>query len=346
MTDVTPLPGAVDMHAHLWPRGLVEAAWAGRSWYGYEPSHTPEGKLVIGYGGRIVPLAVPTVDDIDPENRIAKKASLSIEMEAVMPAGMLWNYDLPAAAAADSCREMNHELADMQRSYPANFRALATVPMQDEKRAIAEVDFCVDTLGLRNFAVGSAVNGANLDDPTVIPVLDHMASRGCSFNVHPQYWEKLGLERFPRHLFGTSLGTHFEAALTTASLICSGILDRYPQARIGVTHGAGSLQFAIGRLDAVYRLRPATRTTEEPPSAYLRRLYYDCLVHDEKSLQLLLARVGTDRVVVGTDFPFDWDSPGGSANWLASLDFLTDEDKRLMLAGNARRFLGIEQPAG
>jgi hypothetical protein len=47
---------------------------------------------------------------------------------------------------------------------------------------------------------------------------------------------------------------------------------------------------------------------------------------------------------VGTDFPFDWDSPGGTANWLASLDFLTDEDKRLLLAGNARRFLEIEDP--
>lgn len=334
--------GGIDLHAHFWPRGLVEAAHSNGSWHGWTPTLTDDGQLRIGHSGRVVPLPVPTVDDIDRETRMRRRQQNAIHIEALMPAGFLWSYELAPAVGAAACREMNDEMAAAQQAAPDRVRALACLPLQDTELAIAEANRCMNELDLRSFSAASSINGANLDDQAVVPVLDHLAAADCSLSIHPPYWEKLGAERFPRHLFATSFGPHFEAALATASLIMSGIFDRFPQARIAVSHGGGALQFAIGRLDAVYERRPSTRTTVEPPSAYLSKLYYDCLVHDARSLQLLIDRVGSDKVMVGTDFPFDWDSPGGTVGWLRALPFLDDRQKEQLVAGNAARFLRLD----
>lgn len=349
-TSPTPTPPAgagprgsraVDMHAHHWPAAMITALHEGREWFGWRGVRRDDGRLLPALGERVVPLPVPPLGDADPRVRIQRRHELRVGLEALMPAGFLWNYELPAQLAAECCRAINTEMAALQRDHPGSFRALATLPLQDTELALAEIDHCTQALGVRSFSVASSVNGRNLDDPKVVPVLDRIASLGATLSVHPPYWEKLGAERMPRYRFTTSLGPAIEAGLATASLICGGIFDRFPDARIAVSHGGGLAQLVIGRMDAVYERRPDTRTTARTPRDYIGRLYYDSLLHDPDSLRLVVGRVGAGRLLVGTDFPFDWDSEGGTANWISSLPFLSDQDTERILYRNAAEFLSL-----
>jgi aminocarboxymuconate-semialdehyde decarboxylase len=79
-----------------------------------------------------------------------------------------------------------------------------------------------------------------------------------------------------------------------------------------------------------------------PPKDYLRNFYYGNLVHDDEALRLLIERVGTDRITIGTDDPFPWDHLGGSANWIRSLDFLSEDQREEILWRNAVQFLRLD----
>jgi aminocarboxymuconate-semialdehyde decarboxylase len=80
-----------------------------------------------------------------------------------------------------------------------------------------------------------------------------------------------------------------------------------------------------------------------PPAHYLSRIYFDCLVHDERSLALLIERAGVDKVLAGTDFPATGDIPGGAMRWIRSCKFLSADDKEKILWRNALAFLGVER---
>jgi aminocarboxymuconate-semialdehyde decarboxylase len=337
-------PKAIDIHSHFWPRGLINAANNGREWYGWQPLRDANSRLCLSLGTRYVPLAVPERDLSDIEGRLQQRDDeMGIDLQAVSVGGQLYNYHLRGEQASSYCREINEELAESQALHPNKFRALGTLPIQETARAIDEVEYSVKELGIKGFAVGGCAGGMNLDDPWVVPIIETIASAGASLFVHPNYLEKVGDGRYPRHLFGTSLGTVADAGVAAASIIYSGIFDRYPDAHIAISHGGGMIQWGIGRLEIVYSLRDQRQTIEASPSEYLKKLFYDCLVHDDLSLQMLKERAGVTQILIGTDYPFSWDIEGGSTNWIKSRDYLTEADKLSILRDNALRFLKLSE---
>jgi aminocarboxymuconate-semialdehyde decarboxylase len=333
---------AVDMHAHYWPRGLLEAARTGETWYGWKAYQEIGGRTVIAQGTRIAPFQPPQADLAEAGERIKTRIdSQGVAFEAPMPVGFLWNYNLQGSQARGYSRELNEELAELQSQRPGHYRALGSLPLQDTQAAIDEVEFAVKELGITSFAVATGVNGKNLDDPTVLPVLEAVAEAGATLSVHPIYMDKIGENRMPRYGLARSFGALFESCIAVASIVFCGILDKYPDFRISFSHGGGVFNFAAGRLDLRYASGGIHAPMKLPPSDYLQLFYYDCLVHDEDVLKLLAARAGHDRIMIGTDYPFDGDIPGGAANWIRNADWLTEDQKQDILWRNAARFLGL-----
>lgn len=340
-TERTPVT-AIDMHAHFWPFGLLRAIGAGESWYGWVG--VPDlvgGGTHLSLDGRPVRFDVPDHDlDDAPARDAERQGHQGITSEALMVVGFLWNYHLDAARGARQSREVNEELAALQAAHPARYRGLAVLPLQDTRAAIDELEYAVKELGLTSFAIGGHVGGRNLDDAGVVPVLEAMADADVSISVHPPYFGKIGGQRLDRHHFSSSLAAPVEASISLMSVIHSGLLDRRPDIRMWFTHGGGIVPFTIGRFRTKWaRLAPEDRPMRSSPEDYLRRVHVGCLVHDDASLRFLIDRVGIERVTLGTDHPFDWDHPGGAANWIRSADFLTDEEREAILWGNAVRFL-------
>ena len=125
------------------------------------------------------------------------------------------------------------------------------------------------------------------------------------------------------------------------TLIFSGLPDDYPDLRIASSHGGGWIHYGLGRFEMRLAHGHDRGNMQGLPSEYLKRFYYDCLVHDPDTLEYLIKKVGIDKILIGTDFPFGGDIIGGSANWINSLPYLSEADKQKIYFQNAQKFLGV-----
>jgi aminocarboxymuconate-semialdehyde decarboxylase len=137
-----------------------------------------------------------------------------------------------------------------------------------------------------------------------------------------------------------SLGQSIEETFAIASLFYDGILDAYPGLRICISHGGGYMPYYTGRIERNYIEKPATRKNmSKPPADYLRMLHYDTCVYDPRALDILVETVGTERVLLGSDYPVGDPRP---VDLIQDAAFLSAEQKSAILAGNAIRLYGID----
>lgn len=332
----------VDMHAHWVPRGLIRAAEKGVPWYGWRILQGPNDVEYLALDQRLWPYRAAGSSLLDPDERRRQRiAEQGIDFEGLMLLGLFWNYHLPPDEGSAFCREVNTELAEVERAYPLSYRALGVLPMQSTRAALAELEHAVTNLGLGSFVIAASIEGKNLDDLSVLPVLEAAAEAGVSVSVHPPIWDKAADARLPRYFFANSFGAPLESSIGVMSVIYSGLLDRYPDLRLSFTHGGGWVQYGVGRFTLRYHQRDDAHPMALPPAEYLPRMWYDCLIHDEESFKLLVKRVGSTQLFVGTDWPALGDIPGGAANWIKSFDWLSEDERQDILWRNASRFLGI-----
>ena len=149
------------------------------------------------------------------------------------------------------------------------------------------------------------------------------------------------MQRTNRDGLFNSLGVILDDAIVGAILITSGVLEKCPGLRVCIAHGAGPLCYAMGRMDRAWNGMPADRRRiPNAPSTYQQRLYYDTVVGSEEALRFTIDRVGIDRVVLGSDWPFvPWDpSPVG---WVRGLPSLTPAEKDQILSQNLTTLLNL-----
>jgi len=333
---------AIDMHAHWTPRGLIQASAAGRDWYGWRILKDQKGREHIAQGERILQFAASSAALDNPAKRARlRKEGESIDLEMLLLTAVWWNYHLDEAEAARFCREVNVEVAEVQRAYPERFQGVALLPMQHPKLALHEMEYAAGHLGLRTVFVASNVRGLNLDEPAVLPVLEAAAALGVSIVVHPTIWDKAADQRLPRYHFWNSFGAPLESSIAAMSIVYSGLLDRHPGARFMFTQGGGWIHFGVGRLNLRYLQREDARPMAQPPVDYLARMYFDCLVHDYDSLELMKKRAGADHIFIGTDYPAGGNIVGGAVPWIEKCKFLSEDEKQKILWRNAAGFLQL-----
>lgn len=136
------------------------------------------------------------------------------------------------------------------------------------------------------------------------------------------------------------VGNPVETALAGSRLIFGGVLERYPDLRIILSHGGGALPQLVGRLRHGYAARPEAQLRVSDPVASLRRLYYDTIVFNPEPLRNLVATVGASQVVLGTDYPFDMGEPDPVA--FVQQAGLSTDDVTTILA-NGQRLLDAVQ---
>jgi aminocarboxymuconate-semialdehyde decarboxylase len=119
---------------------------------------------------------------------------------------------------------------------------------------------------------------------------------------------------------------------------------RHPNLKVVIAHGGGYFPHYLGRMDRNTRNRPDTvrNIGGRNPSEFLRSFYYDTCVYDPKVLQVLLDRVGADRLVLGSDYPVGETDPVG---WLRDSCGLRGADLARVAGGNAARILGLPETA-
>ena len=329
----------IDVHAHLVPRNVWQAAEAKRDWYGYR--HEPgEGLGTFVANGKRTGFTSPKVR-FTPEERLKDMDAQGVDVQVVSIHTPFFGYHLDGAQGLALAREVNDEIAALTRQWPARFAGLATLPVQDVKASIDELERAVTVLGLKGAELDTIVNGENWDAPRFLPLFKAAEAMGAVLFFHPQPQLNFMLDRTTRYGLNNSLGVIVEDAIAVAMLIYGGVLDACPGLKACIAHGGGPACYAMGRLDRAWHGRPESRGgATKPPSAYQKQLYYDTVVGSEKALRFLLDEVGADRVVLGSDWPFvPWHpSP---VTWVQGLASLSAEEKEKILWRNLEVLLKL-----
>jgi aminocarboxymuconate-semialdehyde decarboxylase len=331
----------IDVHAHVVPQAVWRAADAGKEWYGYR--HEPgEGIGTFTGGGKRTHFSSPKVR-LTPEERIRDMDAQGVDVQVLSIHTPFFGYHLDPAQGRQLAREVNDEIAATVKQHPRRLAGFATLPVQDVKGAIDELERAVTVLGLKGAELDTVVNGQNWDDAKFLPLFKAAEAMGAVLFFHPQPQHNFMVERAGRHNLPNSLGVIVEDAILVAVLILAGVLEACPELKACIAHGGGPACYAMGRIDRSWHGTPADRRSiPRPPSSYQRQLYYDTVVGSEKALRLLLDEVGADRVVLGSDWPFVPWHPSPVA-WVQGLKSVSQEDKDRILWRNLESLLKLER---
>ena len=318
----------VDIHAHISPEGLLSAMTEGRDWHGI-----PAPQLLPTH--KYTPRTTWT-----PEQRLREMDELGVDVHVLSTNSFLYFYERDAAATSSMARECNDYLAQLTRDHPDRFAGFATLPLQNIAASVSELERSVSTLGLKGAMIGDHVNGLTYDDQSFLPLWKAAEAMGAVIFIH-QSGDTTVSPRNDRYHLPNTIGNLVDRAVTFASFVYGGVMDACPDLKVCLAHGGGFACYGAGRMDRGWQVRAEARVNiQQPPSSYLGRFWYDCLTHSEDALRYLIDTVGIERVVFGTDWPFDMalDDP---VNWVRSLSKLTYEEKDAILGGNIIRLLDL-----
>jgi aminocarboxymuconate-semialdehyde decarboxylase len=266
--------------------------------------------------------------------------SLGVDVQVLSPYAGFYNYELPTDTAKATSVDCNDEINQMSTTWPDRFASLGTLPMQDPAAAVAELERIMVQLKFKGAMIDDKINGKMLDEPEYLPFWKAAEQLGALILFH-QSGETVVSSRITRYHLPNSMGNLADRTLTFASLVFGGVMDACPDLKICLSHGGGYTCYGIGRMDRGWQGIPeGNRLNPNPPSSYLRRFYYDSIVYTEEALRFLIDQVGVDRVIFGSDWPYDM-AQDWPVSWIMSLESITQEEKEAILWRNLEGLLGI-----
>lgn len=325
----------IDMHTHALSK-RVEPLVAGK----YDPMSnpyrrdmSPASRDTDAEQGKILPGLM-----LDVAKRREMMAKMGVDIQVVAPAPAQQNYWADEELLVALSRVQNEDIAALVAQDPQHFAGMGTLPMRVPQRAIEEAVHGVETLGLRGFQIDTRVEDLELSNAAFDPLYARLAELRAPLFVHP-----LGFshgQRLGDFFMVNSVGQPVEETMAIAHFIMGGILDRHPGLDVVIAHGGGYYPFYAARMDHAWKVRPEVRRlTADAPSTYLKRMWFDTCVFSPNLIDQLVAAVGVDRVMMGSDYPFDMgdDDPVG----LVNRSSLSDDDREKVLFGNASRLFRI-----
>ena len=272
----------------------------------------------------------------DLERRFADMAAQRVDMHVVCNIPHTFLYEADAGAAGTVSEIQNEAIGALCRRYPDRFLGLATLPMQDPARAAAVLERAVTAHGLRGLHLGSNIGGGNLDDPALDAVWEVADRHALLVLVHPH--KVVAAQRMHDYYLTNLIGNPLETTIAAASLVFGGVVERHPGIRFLLSHGGGFVPYQAGRFRHGWRVRPEPKSRlKGDPAESLDRLLHDSITHAPGALRFLLDEVGAQRVLFGSDYPFDMGTTRGVEEVEEAV--ADPATREAVLHGNALRLL-------
>jgi aminocarboxymuconate-semialdehyde decarboxylase len=293
-----------DVHAHCIPAELL--SWMER--HGSEVGidvQTGDGKSAVVFNGsyRTAPL---NSDLTDPTLRIETMDRTGVDVQVLASWIDLTGYQLDPAAGLRWSRALNEIMAGEAATNPDRFIALGTVPLQDPSAAAEEVRRAKQDLGMAGVEIATTVDNTALDLAGLDEFWAAAAEVGAFVLLHPMA-PLPGLD-LKRYLMDNMVGRPAESTVAFAAMLFSGVFEKNPDLTMCVVHGGGFVPFQIGRFNQGYRQRPdfiGKNLTTEPLDYLKRNVYVDTVLNEPASLRFLVDLLGADRIMLGSDYPFE-----------------------------------------
>lgn len=327
-------PPVVDVHAHYLAPSVIARLRAGEA--GPQVRVSEEGgALRFAFPTFTSRAMVPGMDDL--VDREAHLDRVGIEVQVLSTWIDMFGPDLPENVAVRFHDWINEGLAEAVAHRPDRFRFFASVPLPWSDAAADVLQDAVDRLGAVGAMIGTNIGGRNLDDPALAPFWARAEALGVPVELHPV--AVAGADRLGQHQLSNFVGNPFDTTVAAASLILGGVLDRHPGLDIVLVHGGGYLPYALGRIGHGRRARGVAPELAREPAEYLDRFHVDTIVYDPAVLRVLAGLVGGDRLLLGSDHPFDME-PADLVNGVRSALGAEGLDRT---GRNAARLLRLEE---
>jgi aminocarboxymuconate-semialdehyde decarboxylase len=328
------IQGAVDIHTHIVPHSFP--AYPGRHanvrWPSMAPGHDCHHCNVM-IAGKVFRTVTDECWSIDRRLEAMEKSRVARQVLSPMPE--LLSYWMEAEDAEALGRHVNDAIAAMVADGAGRFAGLGMVPLQDPERAARELERLMKA-GFRGVEIGTNVNGESIGDARFEPFFQAAEELGAAVFVHALH--PAGTDRLVGPPSMPALVAFpCETAVTIASLMVGGTLQRHPRLRIAFSHGGGVFALVLPRLMHGWKTMKELKEKVRSPAEQARTLYYDTLVYDPATLAFLIERFGITQLCLGTDHPFTIQEtdPVGAVDTLT----LAPKERELLLSGNAARFL-------
>ena len=326
----------IDLHNHVIPETIVQAMREQPDLY--KTRIEGEGHKRVFVRGKVRFDLLPEFYDVDA--KLESMDRKGVDLAFISPGPQAFFYGLQGDQAVRTARLVNEGVARMAAGRPDRLRGMATLPMQHPEAAIAELERVVKEYEFKAIELATAIGDDELADPKFRPVLRRAQELKVVIFAHPNTQGSAG--RLDCYYLTNLIGNPLDTTIMVGKLMFSGALDELPDLKILLAHGGGFLPYQIGRFDHGHAVRPDTSVhTRSKPLEMLRRFYFDALTHSPQSIRHLIDVVGADRVVIGTDAPFDM----GEEHPVESIDAvpgITAAERENIFYRNAERLFGAK----
>ncbi len=270
--------------------------------------------------------------------RVAELDAAGIDMQLVAPAPNQCYTTVALDAAVPAARAVNDGIAAFCAKRADRFIPLGTVPFQDAGEAVTELER-VMKLGFKGVQILTQVGGKEISSPEFEPFWAAAERLGALVMLHPVGFT--GGERFTRFYFSNVLGNPLDTTVALHYLIFDGVLERYPDLKILAVHGGGFLPSYAGRIDHAWGARSDVRgTLPNPPTHYLKTVWFDTIVFTPHQLEYLVKLYGAEKILMGTDFPYDM-AESDPVGHVCSVESFDEATRAAICGGNAATLLGV-----
>ena len=291
----------IDMHTHILPKSMPN--WTEKFGYGkfIELIHNDNGTADMIQGGQFF----RTIEENcwDENLRIEEYKKYETQVQVVCTIPVMFSYWAKTNDCVALSQFLNDHIAELVQRYPKNYIGLGTIPMQDTQAAVDELER-IKKIGLVGIQIGSNINDENLSEDKFFPIFETCQRLGLAVMIHP--WQMMGFDSMKKYWLPWLVGMPAETSRAACSMIFGGVLERLPELRVCFSHAGGSFLPTIGRIEHGFNCRPDLVAIDNPvnPRNYLGKFWVDSITHDIDALEYILKMQGSNRVCLGSDYPF------------------------------------------
>jgi len=324
----------VDFHNHYYPPEYVETLKNSTS--AVKVTYDESGNPCVHYPGDYN-ILVPGHRDIEYRRGVLEQHGVTTQVLSFTTPGV---HVEPPAAAVAMARQINDAFARVVRKSHGRFTALATLPLNDPRASVVELERAMKELGLPGAMVFSNVNHVALADERFAPLWKKADELRAVIYIHPT--DPAGVEAMLDYWLMPLVGFLMDTTLAAAKLVFTGVVERHPNIRWVLTHMGGATPYLAERWDRGYRaFAECRRNISKPPTEYLKHFYYDTVNFNPDAVRFAIAFAGADHILAGSDYPHQIGSIPLMLETIQKLD-VDESVKRKILGENAAALLGLK----
>jgi len=322
----------LDLHTHYYPQAFFDHVRDIPSEFSFGKS--PSGQTIIKYRGARFFGLTPPMTDVAKRIEDMDRVGIDVEVLSLSTPNVFF---AEADRQAQIARLVNDAYADLIANHPARFKGFASIPMDDADAALKELHRAIDDLKLNGVILLSNIRGNSLTAAQYRPFFEEANRMELCILLHPML--PANAEPFREYVLGPIIGFPFDTTLAIARMCYDGLFRELPKIRWIVGHLGGGVPYLMERMDNGWRDFPECREKiDQLPSSYLKELYYDTVSFSSFNLNMVREMVGTDHMVMGSDYPHLLGSIDRAVSSIEALD-IPDAEKQQIFEGTALSIL-------